>query len=311
MSFDLIMRSRLEKDHLVKSLERWFSERPHYEVENGQAFYENEDTAVHFIFEFGGEPYFEGSDEHDVVFLLNYNRPSPFVLQAADELDPLIDAFGFTVMDPQLEEADLRPWSREAFVSSYLDHAEKSFRTVFSKAYADEGIAVTYAPSALLTKVWQWNNGKARLRDWLSDQGRDVFVPTAAIISHRGETTSAIVWTDDVPTAMPAFDYVLHFRYEMAPRKFFGLGPRRRSYELLPRTEILALLQKHYSTRSEFPGVLFPNEDDSAALRDAIGFDRLSDNSQIFYGDKLNLISDPDAPRTIAFDEVIDREFIE
>ena len=84
MSYDLYFEAGAGKKLDAKSFGAYFRARRHYQVENGQAVYQNEDTGVYFIFD---EP-----QEGVVAFNLNFLRPHVFALEAAGELEKLADA---------------------------------------------------------------------------------------------------------------------------------------------------------------------------------------------------------------------------
>ena len=89
MSFDLYFASKVGMEKAdIADFRSWFAGKPHYDqdaLEHNQGFYENEDTGVYFIFEFG--QFFDKSDPPEtsrpiqIVLLLNYcllyTSPSP------------------------------------------------------------------------------------------------------------------------------------------------------------------------------------------------------------------------------------------
>src|SRR3954451_15768766 len=93
MSYDLFFEAGAGRKLEKKTFAAHFKSRPNYQVENGQAVYQNEDTGVYFIFD---EP-----DDGVMAFNLNLYRPHVFGLEAAVELEAFSKAFAAAVTDPQ------------------------------------------------------------------------------------------------------------------------------------------------------------------------------------------------------------------
>ena len=93
MSYDLFLSAGPGKKLSKKTFSDYFGQRARYNVGDGQAIYQNEDTGVYFIFD---EP-----EDGIVAFNLNYLRPHVFGLEAALELEQFSEAFAATVGDPQ------------------------------------------------------------------------------------------------------------------------------------------------------------------------------------------------------------------
>src|SRR5947207_12635263 len=111
MSYDLYFEAGAGKKLDAKSFGAYFRARRHYQVENGQAVYQNEDTGVYFIFD---EP-----QEGVVAFNLNFLRPHVFALEAAGELEKFAKAIAGKVMDPQGDSREPGPFNREVFLRGW------------------------------------------------------------------------------------------------------------------------------------------------------------------------------------------------
>src|SRR5687767_9749036 len=105
MSYDLFLSARAGKGIDRKGFRAFFKGRKHYEVGEGQAVYQNENTGVYFIFD---EP-----EEGVVSFNLNYFRPHTFGLEAAIEVEAVVKAVDAVVADESGEEW---AFSRERFL---------------------------------------------------------------------------------------------------------------------------------------------------------------------------------------------------
>ena len=126
MSYDLFLKSNaaaLDAD----GFEAYFDTRPNYTVNNGQAFYENEDTGVYFSFDYA-------SDEAETVaFNLNYFRPHFFGLEAAPEVAAFISAFNLNIHDPQTDGMGDGPFSVEGFLRGWNAGNRFGYRAVLSQ----------------------------------------------------------------------------------------------------------------------------------------------------------------------------------
>src|SRR5688500_8391529 len=110
MSYDLFFEAGAGKKLDKKSFAAHFRARRHYEVDNGQAIYQNENTGVYFILD---EP-----EDGVVAMNLNLYRPHTFGLEAVVEIEAFAKAFDATVVDPQ-RDAEPGPFEREPFLRSY------------------------------------------------------------------------------------------------------------------------------------------------------------------------------------------------
>src|SRR5215212_760003 len=109
MSYDLMLEAGKGKRIDKKSFGAYFGARGNYEMGEGQAVYQNEDTGVYFVFD---EP-----QEGMVMFNLNFFRPHVFGLEAAIELEEFVRHFGAKVEDPQGEMKG--KFSREGFLKGW------------------------------------------------------------------------------------------------------------------------------------------------------------------------------------------------
>src|SRR6516162_652488 len=111
MSYDLMFSAGNGKKLDKKAFKAYFRDRRNYQLGEGQAIYQNEDTGVYFIFD---EP-----DNGVVAFNLNYFRPHIFGLEAAPELEQFAEAFAAIVTDPQGEIEDPGTFRREPFLRGW------------------------------------------------------------------------------------------------------------------------------------------------------------------------------------------------
>jgi hypothetical protein len=191
MSYDLFFEAGRGKTLDKKSFATYFKSRASYQVGNGQAIYQNEDTGVYFIFD---EP-----EDGVVAFNLNLFRPHVFGLEAAPELEQFAKAFAATVTDPQgaMEGA----FSKEAFVRGWNEANRFAYRSMQEQ----DGPTHTW-PAKKIREVWEWNYGLAEQR---AREGEELFVPTIFAIDVKGEARSVVIWPPDCTILMPVVDAVL------------------------------------------------------------------------------------------------------
>ena len=197
----------------------FFRERPHYTVGNGQALYEHPDTGVHFIFE-------EVSDGDDpelppatLVLLLNLFRPRCFAVEAATEIEALIEATGALVFDLQVDDPQPAAFSSAAFLESWNRSNRAAVSAVLSSG-EDIGPLRTH-PSEKLQALWAWNHRRA---SWNDELGDAVFVPAIGFFEVGDSTYSAVIWPDAVPVLLPQVDVVVVGLAALRRRRFWPFG---------------------------------------------------------------------------------------
>lgn len=193
----------------------FFSQRPSFRAENGQAVYENEDTGVYFIFDLATAGDSE-APSHKVSFNLNYFRPHFFAREASPELAAVIAGFGFEIHDPQNDGMGDGPFSEEGFLRGW-DHGNAfGYQAVLRSETPPT--TVHSRPTAELDGIWRWNRRKTAIQDKL---GEAVFVPRVFWVIANGKLSSAVVWPDGISELVPSVDLYFIGRDQLAPRRFF------------------------------------------------------------------------------------------
>jgi hypothetical protein len=193
MSYDLLFQAGAGKKLTRKTFAAHFGARNNYKVANGQAFYQNEDTGVYFIF---NEP--EGGV---VAFNLNYFRPHVFGLEAAPELEAFVTAFVATTADPQGEMED-GVFRREAFLRGWNAGNKLGYQAMLK----EPGEPVHTWPQRRIQEVWEWNYGRAEQQQ---AAGESIFLPAIWAVDMEGKALSMVVWPPDCAILLPAVDGVL------------------------------------------------------------------------------------------------------
>lgn len=213
MSYDLFLKP--ENNKFSKGdFDRYFSGRKNYNVEGCQAWYQNEDTGVNFLFELQDESDRDENEEfYPVAFNMNYFRPSYFAYEAEPEVRSFINEFSMIVDDPQAHGMGIGEYSTEKFLKGWAYGNEFGYQSIL-RDHPD----VATLPETVLKSVWEWNHNKEKLQNSVTD---DVFVPRIMLLSYRGNVVTAVVWPDAIPSVIPEVDILLIGRKELAPRKLF------------------------------------------------------------------------------------------
>jgi hypothetical protein len=211
MSYDLFL-SRDEPLGL-EEYEEFFSARTNYKCSGGQAVYQNETTGVYFVFDFEGKT---AESPHWVTFNLNYCRPHFFGLEAASEVEALIEHFEFGIDDPQSAGMANGPFSVNGFLKGWNQGNAFGYRAVLDSANSSD--RPWTRPSKELEAIWKWNFERDRIQESLQD---DIFVPRVFWGTLDERLYSMVVWPDGIPTLIPDVEILVVGREELAPRRFF------------------------------------------------------------------------------------------
>jgi hypothetical protein len=141
MSYDLYFRPRTGE--LTESaFNAYFRDRPHYKMEGAQAWYQNEDTGVYFLFERqDSEPQPDDEGEAFPATLnVNYFRPSYFGLEAQPEVTAFVRAFDMTVSDPQLDGMGEGEYVAERFLTGWNKGNEFGYEAILRDPKNREGL---------------------------------------------------------------------------------------------------------------------------------------------------------------------------
>lgn len=239
MSYDLFFRPRRGAID-AGQFEAYFSKRPNYTVNLPQAWYQNEETGVYFVFELA--PASDGEEleqEYPATLNVNYFRPSFFILEAEPEVTAFVRHFDLTVSDPQLEgmgEGEYEP----ALLIRGWNHGNAFGYSAILKDPKTRS-ETKHLPSDVLKRSWSWNLQRRFLQGALGDS---VFVPKIMYLVLDGEPITAATWPDGIPIAVPEVDYFIVPRKELAPRKFFRAVE---DHTFVSYATALPVLEKHRS----------------------------------------------------------------
>lgn len=205
MSFDLYLFEREGGSIGSAEFAALFAGLPHYRLGEGEAFYENPDTGVYFVFEHSVPDPADIDEEllaedprfarPHISFALNYFRPDFFGLEAAAELAALLEGDRFEIHDPQ-RGSDSTHFDPVAFLDAWRTGNASSLPIM-----RERGVEMPVLPREANEAAWRWNYHRGELAAAL---GEDVFVPRLMLFAdHAGLLHRAFARTLGVPTVIP------------------------------------------------------------------------------------------------------------
>ncbi len=194
MSYDLYLEPRGAQKLDAAVFEQYFSGRRHYQVGEGQAIYQNENTGVYFIF--------DAPQEGAVAFNLNFFRPHVFGLEASVELEEFCRTFEAVVHDAQGEMEDEAPFSRDAFLQGWNNGNLFGYRAMLK----EQTEPVYTWPARRIWEVWAWNYTLPENEDRTVD---GMFVPSIFTMGENGQAVSCAIWPPGCPILLPTVDFLL------------------------------------------------------------------------------------------------------
>lgn len=241
MSYDLFFKPRTG-EITAEAFEAYFNGRPHYKMDGSQAWYENKDTRAYFVFEFQGDDGEDDIESFPVALNINFFRPSFFGLEAEPEVAAFVRAFDMTVSDPQTDGMGDGEYNSELFLSGWNHGNEFGYQAILKDPVNRQQVTL---PSATILDAWSWNRRRNELQDELGDTK---FVPLIMFLDIEGQLTTAAVWPEGIPIAVPDVEYFLIPRRELAPKRFFK---RVEDQTIASRHELLPVFTQHGAARSD------------------------------------------------------------
>jgi hypothetical protein len=222
MSYDLFFRGRNPGTIVPRdAFTCYFYGRRHYELNETQAWYANEDTGVYFVFDYNDPPSSEemGADSDGtllpVSFCVNYLRPHVFGLEAEPEVSSFVKYFDLTVCDPQMHGMGDGEYSLDGFLGGWNAGNEFAYQAIIQQ---EPKAAHLCLPSSKIETAWNWNYQREERQ---SQFGDNAFVPKLFFFNVNGVVRTGIAWSDGIPILLPQVDLVLAPRSRLAPRRLF------------------------------------------------------------------------------------------
>jgi hypothetical protein len=218
MSFDL--HFKISDNQNLETVQKYFAKRKNYQMNNGQAWYENEDTGVYFSFEWP-RPEEKHQDPSVVTFNLNLARPRSFAMEAAEELGPFVSTFSALAKNPQLDD-QYQEYSKARFEASWNDSNKFALDAL---AAGNDALSL---PSELLRSIWSWNFTRDQLQERFDADY--FFVPAIMLCRYDGRLATFVCWPHLQPILIPDVDFV----YIQMRKMFFDVGSVLIKTESLP-----------------------------------------------------------------------------
>lgn len=204
MSFDLYFSGDVPSHNQFAG---YFADRPHYTLQENQAWYENADTGVYFSFELLGDDDDEAA-AGCVAFNMNYFRPHIFGLEAAGEVDRFVQEFRPEIHDPQNDGMGDGPFSVEGFLKSWNAGNEFGYRAMLGMDEPPEPFVLS---TQALEETWRWNFG----RNDFQDDVDFAFVPSFMFLKDGRDVRATVVWGDAIPIMLPHADWYIIVREDL------------------------------------------------------------------------------------------------
>jgi hypothetical protein len=220
MSYDLYFYKHRDCKTTDSDIRSYLGERFQNTENTDQFWYENEETGVYFSFEYNKPDLddetlegFEGFDNTNWMFNINFLRPQFFGLEAFPYVGGLINDLDLIVLNPQVggDETLAKYSDKDLFENWSNINARHS--SDFFKEYE-----LYYLDLDKSNKSWEFNQNRLALQDKL---GEMTFVPGIFYFKeHKTELISTLcVWPEHISTIIPRVDY---FIIQKKIKKLFG-----------------------------------------------------------------------------------------
>jgi hypothetical protein len=285
MSYDLFFKPRSGECIAPDAFDDFFSSRSNYKVDLPQAWYQNEETGVYFVFELHSDTADNEAQTFPVSLNINYFRPSYFILEAEPEVTAFVRHFDLVVSDPQLDGMGDGDYNPDLLKSGWNHGNAFGYSAILKDP--ENRPTVTCLPAQILLRSWAWNHRRNSLQAIL---GESKFVPRIIFLSVNGLPATAALWPDGIPIAVPEVDYFIVPRKELAPRKLFL---RTEDHTVVAYKDALPILERYRSTNE--PGFVLSYD---SPPRDIAAFVKALPKSEL-------------AIQGVAADSMLDKELVE
>jgi hypothetical protein len=220
MSYDLYFYKHKDCKTTDSDIRSYLGERFQNTENADQFWYENKETGVYFSFEYNkpdldDEPLegFEGFDNTNWMFNINFLRPQFFGLEAFPFVGGLINDLDLIVLNPQVGGDEiLAKYSDKDLFENWgnINARHSSFFFLEYELY--------YLDFDKSNKSWEFNQNRLALQDKL---GEMTFVPGIFYFKEHktGLISTLCVWPEHISTIIPQVDY---FIIQKKIKKIFG-----------------------------------------------------------------------------------------
>ena len=210
MSYDLYFYKHKDCKTTDSDIRNYLGKRFQNTENVDQFWYENKETGVYFSFEYNkpdldDEPLegFEGFDNTNWMFNINFLRPQFFGLEAFPFVGGLINDLDLIVLNPQIggDETVAKYSDKDLFENWSNINARHS--SDFFKEYE-----LYYLDLDKSNKSWEFNQNRLALQDKL---GEMTFVPGIFYFKEHktGLISTLCVWPEHISTIIPQVDYFI------------------------------------------------------------------------------------------------------
>lgn len=260
MSYDLYFT---EPEISLDEFNQYFKGNDLYTIENGQAWYSNDETGVYFCFEYNSDDSSEEDDvNHSVSFNMNYFRPHYFALEAEPEVSKFIQHFKMSIYDYQNDGMENGPYSSEGFIKGWNHGNEFGYSAILNNPEMSN--TPESLPTKTLENTWAWNYERDIIYNELQE---DIFIPKIMFITLNNTVATCCVWPDGIPTFIPKVDHLLIPRQELAPKKFFK---KTEDMCLLSLEEALPIISQYAYKHKRHEGYKLPTDETPKEIIKAI-----------------------------------------
>ncbi len=211
MIYELFFKA-VDRDITLEMFQNYFDGLANYRVEGAQAFYDNKDTGVFFVFKYLhedeiGKPDLRSEGGYQISLMVDYCVPAFFITEALYEVEAIINNMKLSMYDPQPEGVGGNGYDPEIMFESWICQNEEAIRqwAVESARNGDNDEPVV-APYDWFHKVWLWNYNKLQMQHKLGD---NIYVPAIKLLTDGKIVKVGIIWPDGKPIAMPKVDLVI------------------------------------------------------------------------------------------------------
>lgn len=238
MSYDLYFYKHKDCKTTDSDIRSYLGERFPNTENADQFWYENKETGVYFSFEYDKPELddeslqgFEGFDNTNWMFNINFLRPQFFGLEAFPFVERFISDLDLIVLNPQVGgDETLAKYSHKDLFENW-SNINARHSSDFFKEYE-----LYYLDLDKSNKSWEFNQNRLALQDKL---GEMTFVPGIFYFKEHktGLISTLCVWPEHISTIIPQVDY---FIIQKKIKKIFGTKESSGlvSYETIKNTFI-------------------------------------------------------------------------
>ncbi|AUP81185.1 hypothetical protein [Flavivirga eckloniae] len=208
MSYDLNFYKKTTSSVSKSDIEKYLTNLPNVTKENEtQWFYQNEDTGAYCSFEYyesdeeDEEENFNGFEDTNFTFNINFIRPQFFGKECFPLVDNLIRDLDLHILNPQ---GDPEP---KKYENGILEKEWGESNLNFAKSNFKEW-ELSYLELNKSNYSWAFSKNRKSLQNALGD---NYFVPGIFYIKKKNTNVvnTLAVWPEHIPYILPEVDYVL------------------------------------------------------------------------------------------------------